>query len=87
MSNRHKDVEYAVSGREEKVFKDFEKAAVAALTEAMLRGEAVFDVLVYSKAGARFVGGDDAVEQYKEDPEASVFDRFEITVNNVGRVA
>lgn len=31
-------------------------------------------------------GGDDAVERYNEDPEASVFERFEINVNAVGRV-
>ncbi len=33
------------------------------------------------------MGGEDAVERYLEDPDASVFERYEIRVNNVGRVS
>jgi hypothetical protein len=32
-------------------------------------------------------GGDDAVEVYKEDPDASVSERIKITADSVGRVA
>jgi len=44
------------------------------------------DVLVWNEEGAEWYGGDDAVERYREDPEASVFERFEIKVNPVGMV-
>jgi len=85
----HKDVEYAVEdgSGQERIFKSFDEAAGFALGMAVSRGESDLDVLVFSKAGARFYGGDDAVEQYEEDPEASVFERFEIRVNAVGRIA
>jgi len=84
----HKDVEFAVddaSGKQ-RTFKKFSEAAGFALSVAVSRGESVLDVLVWSKAGAKWYGGDDAVEEYKEDPEASVFQRFEIKVNAQGRV-
>lgn len=87
-SKKHKDVDYAVddaSGKEH-TFKTFDEAASYALSVAISTGSAKLDVLIYSTWGAKFYGGDDAVEQYKEDPEASVFERFEISVNNVGRV-
>lgn len=84
----HPGVEYAVDDVQgkQRTFRSFDEAAGFALLVAMSRGEAVLDVIVYSRAGARFVGGDDAVARYDEDPEASVFERFEITVNAVGRV-
>ncbi len=87
-SKKHKDVEYAVedgSGKE-RIFKTFDEAASFALSMAISRGECDLDVLIYSTFGAKFYGGPDAVEQYKEDPEASVFERFNITVNNAGRI-
>lgn len=85
---KHKDVEYAVEdgGGKERIFKTWGEAAEFALGMAASTGEANLDVLIYSTWGAKFYGGEDAVEQYKEDPEASVFERFEIRVNNVGRV-
>jgi hypothetical protein len=84
----HPDVEYAVddaSGKE-RVFKTFDEAAGFALSMAVSRGETDLDVLIWSEEGAEWYGGSDAVEQYNEDPEASVFERFEIRVNAVGRV-
>lgn len=88
MADTHKDVEYHVeaSGGKAQIFKKYSEAATFAFTIATSRGEANLDVIIYSKAGARFYGGDDAVEQYEEDPEASVFERFELKVNNIGRV-
>jgi len=87
-TDTHKDVEYAVddAGGNERVFKTFDEAAGFALSIAVARGEANLDVLIFSEKGARWYGGDDAVEQYEEDPEASVFERYEIAVNAVGRV-
>lgn len=85
----HPDVEYAVDAPDgfEHVFKSFEEAAGLALTTALSgKGKSHLDVLIFSEDGAEWYGGDDAVEQYNEDPEASVFERFEIKVNAVGRI-
>jgi len=85
---KHKDVEYAVedgSGKD-RIFKTWDEAASFALGMAASTGSANLDVLIYSTWGAKFYGGPEAVAQYKEDPEASVFERFEIRVNNVGRI-
>lgn len=86
----HPQVEYAVddAGGKERIFKTFDEAAGFAVAVAVSGKEHVnLDVLIFSKSGAKFYGGDDAVEQYNEDPEASVFERFEIKVNAVGRVS
>jgi hypothetical protein len=86
----HPDVEYAVedAGGNERVFKTFDEAAGLAVSVALSGSDHVdLDVLIWSEEGAEWYGGDDAVEQYNEDPEASVFERFEISVNAVGRVS
>jgi len=85
----HDDVEYMVTtanGQRDRYFKDPKEAMVYAMDLAMMTGEATLDVLVWSEEGARAYGGSDAVERYEEDPEASVFERFEVSVNNVGTV-
>ena len=85
----HPQVEYAVddTNGKERIFKTFDEAAGFAVGVAIARGGTVnLDVMIYDKSGARFYGGYDAVEQYEEDPEASVFERFEIRANPVGRV-
>jgi hypothetical protein len=86
----HPQVEYAVddAGGKERIFKTFDEAAGFAVAVALSGRERVnLDVLIHDKKGAKFYGGDDAVEQYNEDPDASVFERFEIRVNPVGRVS
>jgi hypothetical protein len=84
----HADVEFAVddAGGNERIFKDGKEAGAFAVQVAIARGEANIDVLVWSEEGARAYGGDDAVERYNEDPEASVFERYEVKVNFVGSV-
>jgi hypothetical protein len=84
----HKDVEYAVEdgGGQERVFKTFDEAAGFALSMAVARGRSELDVLIWSESGAKWYGGDDAVDRYNEDPEASVFERIEIGVNLIGMV-
>ena len=85
----HADVEFAVddASGQQRTFKDFDEAAGFAVSMAASgRDDVNLDVLIWSRAGARAYGGDDAVEQYDEDPEASVFERLEIRVNPVGRV-
>ncbi len=83
-------VEFAVddAGGRERVFKTFGEAAGFAVSIAASNGQTVnLDVLVFSPQGARAYGGDDAVDQYNEDPEASVFERIEIRADVVGRVS
>jgi len=89
MARTHKDVEFAVddaSGKQ-RTFKHFDEAAGFAVALSASQGRMRnIDVLIWSKSGARFYGGDDAVEQYNEDPEASVFERIEVSANSVGRI-
>lgn len=89
MARTHKDVEYAVSdasGRE-RIFKDFDSAAGFAVAIAASTGRpSNLDVLVYSEAGARAWFGPEGVTSYREDPEASVFQRIRVTANDQGRV-
>lgn len=84
----HADVEFAVddASGNERIFKDGKEAGAFAMQVAIARGEANLDVLVWSEQGARAYGGEDAVERYNEDPEASVFERYEVKVNFVGSV-
>ena len=86
-------VEYSVGlaverGYDAKVFDSFDEAAGYALAHSAATGgyPVNLDVLVYSESAAYAYGGDDAVEQYREDPEASVFDRIEISIKVIGRV-
>ena len=85
----HKDVEYAVddaSGRQ-RIFKSSNEAAGFAISLAMSHGGPVnLDVLVHSPAGARWYQGSDGVTEYKEDPDASVFDRIVVSAESIGRV-
>lgn len=86
----HKDVEFAVDHRgQEHIFKTLADAAEFAITTGMIgdRIDTFIDVLVHSEAGARWVGGDDAVAEYREDPDASVFKRIKVRVSDQGRVA
>ena len=84
----HPDVEYAiVVGHREIVFDRLDAAAPFVLSAALAEGGAVLDVLVHSEAGAEWYGGDDAVALYQDDPDVSVFDRIEVRVHSLGRVA
>jgi hypothetical protein len=89
MARTHKDVEFAVddASGNERIFSTYGEAAAFAIAVAASRGKTVnLDVLVYSEAGAHAWGGEDAVEQYLDDPEASVFDRIIIAADSVGRI-
>ena len=86
----HRDVEFAVddAGGAERTFKTFDEAAGFALGIAVSTGRRTnVDVLVSSRGGARWWGGDDAVGVYDEDPEASVFERIAVQASSEGRVA
>lgn len=86
----HKDLEFEVedgSGNR-RLFNIFNAAAGFALSMSVSRGSPVnVDVLCWSEAGARAWGGDDAVEEYREDPTASVFERIVVRAESQGRVA
>lgn len=84
----HPDVEYSVedeSGKE-RIYRTMSAAQQAAMEVAMTIGGATLDVLIWSDKGAEWYGGPDAVERYDEDPEASVFERYEIKVNFEGMI-
>lgn len=83
----HEEVEFIAGDRGES-HKTFDEAAAAALHEAIGSDHPVqLNVLVYGEAGARWRAGDVGVERYRSDPEASVFQRFEISSRDVGMVA
>jgi len=88
-SKTHKDLEFAVddpSGRE-RIFKKFDEAAAYAVTLALSDGSPHHvDVLIHSAAAAKFWGGEDAVQQYEDDPDASVSQRIEVRADDRGRV-
>lgn len=80
-----KNLEFHVGDR---VFNTWPEACGQAAGEAASHGGVVnIDVVVWDEEAARAWGGDDAVERYNEDPEASVFERIEIRANSLGRVA
>jgi hypothetical protein len=84
----HKDIEFAVddaSGRQ-RIFKTWDEAAGFATSLAASGRDVNLDVLAYSEAGARAFMGDDGVEEYREDPDASVFMRLKVSVDDQGRV-
>lgn len=87
----HKDVEYRVNDASGKprYFKSSNEAAGFAVSIAMAHGQDVnIDVLVHSPAGARWYrGSSDGVDEYNEDPEASVFDRIVVRAESVGRIS
>jgi hypothetical protein len=99
---KHKDVEFMIedfgSGNAKHdgwylahghaYFETSADAVEHAVGKSMSRGgEPVFvDVLVSSRAGAAWYGGDWAEEEYDEDPDASVFDRIEIRATSHGRI-
>ena len=53
--------------------------ALAFATGRAIGGSPVkLSVLVHSERGARCYGGNDAVQRYREDPEASAFEQFTV---------
>ena len=66
---------------------DYGEAASMAIAMAASGRPVHLDELISSEAGARAWGGDEAVEQYREDPDASVHDRVVVRTESKGRVA
>ena len=83
----HPEVEYVVEAEHaERAYGTFDEALIYAFSVAMSAGKARIDVLVYGEEGADAFGGSEAVEEYREDPDTSVFRRFEVDVRDLGRV-
>lgn len=89
LRRKHKHVGFHVddaSGRE-RVFDTFDEAAGFAVALSAGSGwKQNIDVVIWSEAGARWYAGEDGVEHYREDPDASVFERIEVKAHDVGRV-
>jgi hypothetical protein len=89
MARTHKGVDFAVddaSGKQ-RIFNTFDEACGFAVSLSASTGKKWHvDVLIYSAAGARWWGGDDAVEDYEDDPDASVSDRIVIAADAQGRI-
>lgn len=85
----HKDVEFQIDtpSGESRYFKHFNEAAAFAVTHAASGRPVELDVLIHSRAGAKWWGGDYAVKQYNDDPDASVSERLVISVDARGRIA
>ena len=88
MAKTHKDVEFHVDGPNETtdVFDTIDEAAVKAFQRAFSSGKCVIDIVVMSAKGARWLEGEDGVAHYKDDPEASVYRRIVVKVDDQGRV-
>ena len=87
----HKDVEFHVEpvglNIEPVIVQTWNEAAGLAVSAAASRGvDYSIDTGIYSHAGANWYAGDEGVEQYDEDPDASVFDRIVISVDWEGRI-
>ena len=85
----HKDIDFEVSsGERSKAFRKWEEAVTWAFAASATSGhQAVIDVVVHSRAGAKHWLGDYGVEMYDEDPEASVFQRLSLRAEDLGRIA
>ena len=70
----HDDVEFHAQRRDSEDTEVFSTWAEA--HAYMIDFAGTIDVCVWSQDGAHWYGGDDAVTQYLEDEEASVFERW-----------
>lgn len=69
------------------VFDKWDDAVSQAVAYALSHGAAYnIDIVIWSEPGARWWAGDHGVAWYKEDPDASVFERIVVRANSEGRV-
>ena len=91
MSKKVRGLEFHVEpvrGGRADVFYTFDEACSRAVGTAVSTGQSMhIDVVIYEKSAAKAWGGDDAVEQYKDDPEASVFERIVVKAESKGKVS
>lgn len=66
---------------------DSHNALMRAFQRSVAQGRTVdIDVIIYDEEDAREFGGDIAAEQYRENPDDSVFCRYTIKAELVGRI-
>ena len=84
-----KDLEFHVDMHgTTRIFTNFGKAIEAAAIYSIGQGTTVdVDVITWSKKAARAFGGDGGVEEYNEDPDASIHKRITIKSEDLGRIA
>ena len=88
--SHHKDLEFQLedAGGTTRTFKSFDEACGLAVSISASTGKEVeVNVLAWSKGAAKAWAGDYGIEQYEEDPEASVHDRIVIRAESQGRIA
>lgn len=84
----HRNLLFEVTrGDHHRSFARFPEAVEHAFVLAAAGEQITLDVIAWSRAAAKAWAGEHAGESYDEDPEASVFERYELSVNFVGRVA
>ena len=85
----HPDVEFQTSGLggRDVVFREFDEAVVFAVHTSLGDGTwtGVY-IIIRSEAGARWWGGEPALEQYRSDPEASVFEKINVKATSEGMI-
>jgi len=69
-----------------RICNDAQQAQLLAVSIAMTGRTATIDVVCWTEEDAKAYGGDDAVKRYRDDPDASVFDRIEIRAESKGMV-
>lgn len=90
MAQQHSDLEFHLhddNGDSFGTYRTFEDGlAAASRLSAGLDHPVTLDVLIWSEDGARAWGSEEGVEQFLDDPEASVFDRLEVSVRSLGKI-
>lgn len=85
---KHRDISFEVRCDEHREgFTSADKAMAKAFVLAVTGREVILDVLVFSRAGAKAWAGDTGAESYAEDPDATVFERYRVSVSFEGRIA
>lgn len=88
-TNYSGSLEYHVAdetGKLHGIYEHPDDAGAVAFFIALTGRKAILDVTIWNRDGAFAYGGEEAVKEYLEDPDASVFERVECTVNVVGKV-
>lgn len=91
MAKTHKDLEFHVQAGPSApvtIFKTFDAAVAHAVMLSSIHCNSVnVDVITWSEKAAKVYAGDYGVEQYRQDPDASVHDRIVIKAHSEGRIA
>lgn len=94
MKPLHREIEFQVDAVDSRAtdktwyFKAWPEACAMAVRLAATDGRSYHvDVLCYGEDGAKAWAGEEGIERYRDDPEASVFDRIVVKAESFGRIA